>query len=131
MSGRILGAIERGISTFDQVLGEHMLGALGDADAEADCGLDRAQAVRQRDAGMQATGKIEQIVPAGLALAEHDELVAPEARHHVIGMHCMLEALGDADQQLIAGGVPIAIIDLLEVVEIEVKQRKRLVAGEG
>ena len=53
------------------------------------------------------------------------ELVAAQARRHVAIAHAAPDALRHREQQGIAGGVAEGVVDLLEAVEIEVKDGKR------
>src|SRR4051812_48079636 len=59
-------------------------------------------------------------LPGGLdALEQHGELVAAEARRGVAGADAGGEALADLEQDLVAGGVAEAVVDRLEVVEVD------------
>ena len=62
--------------------------------------------------------------------AEDGELVAAEAGDEVGVAHGGLEPLRDLDQQAVAGLVPEAVVDDLEVVEVEEEDGDRL-AGVG
>ena len=57
-------------------------------------------------------------------LEQHGELVAAEARGGVAGADAGVEALGDGQQDLVAGGVAEAVVDRLEVVEVEEDDRQ-------
>ncbi len=54
---------------------------------------------------------------------EQRELVAAEAGHHVGVAHRAAQDAADGDQQLVAGVVAEAVVDLLEVVEVEQQHR--------
>ena len=56
-------------------------------------------------------------------LDEHRELVAAEAGHRVAGADRVAQPVGDLDQQLVAGGVAEAVVDLLEAVEVQEQDR--------
>ena len=56
---------------------------------------------------------------------EHRELVSPEAGHGVAGADGAAEAVGDLDQQTVAGLVTVAVVDQFESVEIEEQHRER------
>ena len=58
------------------------------------------------------------------------ELVAAEPGDQVVPGEGG-EPLGDADQHLVAGGVPVPVVDLLEVVEVEHHGDQRLAGGVG
>ena len=50
---------------------------------------------------------------------QHGELVAAVARHQRLALQGHADALGEADQQQIAGGVAEAVVDQLEAVQVE------------
>ncbi len=52
-------------------------------------------------------------------LEQHRELVAAEARQGVALAHARPDAASDLDQHLVAGGVAEAVVDGLEIVEVE------------
>ena len=72
-----------------------------------------------------AVGDGERHAEAGRVGQQDRELVATEARDDVAGAQRIAHAVGDGDQQLVAGGVAQAVVDQLEVVEIE-EQHDRL-----
>jgi hypothetical protein len=55
---------------------------------------------------------------------QHDEFVAADARDHVGGAHVADKHSGDRLEHGVAGGVAMAIVDRLEVVEIEKNKRR-------
>ena len=63
-------------------------------------------------------------------LDHHRELVAAEARDHVLGAQARAQPRGDRHQQLVAGGVAEAVVDGLEVVEVD-EQHRELAAPVG
>ena len=71
-------------------------------------------------AGIGHVGDIEQ---------EDAELIAAETGGDVARPQARSEALGDDDEQLVAGGVAEAVVDGLEVVEVEEHRRDRAGAG--
>jgi hypothetical protein len=60
------------------------------------------------------------------AAHEHGELVAAQARHGVVAARDRLQPLAEHPQQLIARGVALRVVDLLEAVEVEADDRQRL-----
>ncbi len=62
-------------------------------------------------------------------LLEHDELVAAEPRHEILGPQHLAQASGDRAQQLVAAGVTECVVDLLELVEIDEQQRRQLLGA--
>ena len=57
------------------------------------------------------------------AREEHRELVAPQPRGYVRVPDPLRDHLGHAPQDLVAGGVPDRVVDLLEAVEVDHQQR--------
>src|SRR5690606_28002269 len=57
------------------------------------------------------------------AFEQDAELVAAEARDHVVRAQPRLHELRDLAQQLVAGGVAERVVDDLELVEVEVQER--------
>lgn len=72
-------------------------------------------------------------VGLGHPVADDDELVAPEPGQGVTRPDHGLQALRHQDQQLVAGGVPDAVVDHLELVDVEEQCRDRTggPAGQG
>ena len=64
-------------------------------------------------------------------LGEHGELVAAEARDRVSGAQRLLDPGGHGGEQLVAGGVAEAVVDELELVEVEEEHRDRGLAPAG
>ena len=62
---------------------------------------------------------------------QHGELVATQARDHVVGTHMLAQALADTAQHQVAGIVAVTVVDRLEVVEIDQHQRHRLATAIG
>ena len=58
---------------------------------------------------------------------EQGELVATEPGDHVARPQLFDDPLGDRDQQLVAGGMALRVVDDLEVVEVEEDDDRRLV----
>ena len=59
-------------------------------------------------------------------LDHHGELVAAEPCTRVLGTDARLEPLRDLDEQLVAGRVAEAVVDRLEVVEIDEQDREEV-----
>ena len=101
--------------------------ASGQADADADA--DRLAVDRDRVA--TPSGGCASRSAAGVALgeagAEHRELVAAHPGHDVDIADDAADALGDAHQHPVARLVAEAVVDRLEVVEVDVEQRARAV----
>jgi hypothetical protein len=56
---------------------------------------------------------------------EHGELVAAEPGRHVAGLQAAPQPLGHHPQDLVAGGVAEAVVDGLEVVQVQQEQGRR------
>ena len=122
-----LRRVHRDVRVAQQVFGAGVRGlAEGDPDARTRRDLHlvdlerrlqpRADPFRDRD------GR-----PLVVEVVEQDrELVPREARERVARAHARPEPRRDADEQLVAGSVPEAVVDGLEVVEVEQQDRDRL-----
>ena len=66
----------------------------------------------------------------GTRRQQQRELVAAEAGEQVPGAGEGAQPVGGQPQQLVAGGVPEGVVDLLELVDVEQQQRDRVVVGE-
>ena len=59
---------------------------------------------------------------ASRPLRDDDELVATEAGHGIHGPHAAVQALCHFDQQQVADGVTVLVVERLEVVQVEQDQ---------
>ena len=115
-----LGRVERRVDRLQELLG---LGAVvrstGDAHAGADVDAVAVDFVgRAEDLVEAACNDLE--LPAGAQrLDHHRELVAAEARDHVLRPERFAQALGYRLQEGVAGGVAERIVDVLELVEVD------------
>ena len=76
-----------------------------------------------------APGKARRILRRLDVLLEHDEFVAAEPRHEILGPQHRAQAVGDRAQQLVAAGMAQRVVDLLELVEIDEQQRRKLLGA--
>jgi hypothetical protein len=74
---------------------------------------------RPRQGVHQSAGQTFHGVRAGAVALDDGELVAPHARDAVLGAQLGTQTLGHDLQQFIAGGVPQAVIDILEMVQVQ------------
>ena len=65
----------------------------------------------------------QRVLLAAQVLAQQHELVAAEARRRVARPQHAAQPLGDRQQELVAGRVARAVVDDLEVVEVEEEHR--------
>ena len=66
----------------------------------------------------ESLGQLHRAVEVG-AGQQDGELVAAQPRDQVAGPHAAGEQRGDLSQRLVAAGVAVAVVDLLEVVDVE------------
>ena len=50
---------------------------------------------------------------------DYDEFLSPEAAHDVFGAHASLQKSGSFSQHRVTSLVPISVIEVLEMIEIE------------
>ena len=72
----------------------------------------------------QAVGRDERIAGIGVR-QQHSELVAADAEGPVPVAQRVADGVGHAQQQLVAGGVALVVVDHLEIVEVDEQQRHR------
>ena len=60
-----------------------------------------------------------------------DELISAEARERIFFAHRRLHAMGDGGQEFVADGVSVAVVDGLEVVEVETDNGEDAAAAHG
>ena len=80
---------------------------------------------------LDSFGDRDRVAHVGDVLQQHGELVAAEARDRVLGPHARLHALSDGDQQPVAGVVTEAVVDRLELVQVEEQDGDRGPAAVG
>ena len=100
-------------------------GIEGDADTCANTEGFVAHRVRLRDGGQHALHGAAQLI--GIAYMAHNqhEFVACQPRYNVLAPHDAFQPLGHFDQQQIATGMAVAIIDRLEAIQVEHAHRQR------
>jgi hypothetical protein len=121
-----LRQVHRDVRVPKQLLG--VASALAQRDPDARPDLDLMAPCRH---GL--TERLEDAPPdvgesRAVALDQDRELVAPQARDHVRLAQAARETVRHPDQQLIAGRVPVAVVDLLELVEVE-EEHRHLIAS--
>ena len=85
--------------------------------------------LQTRDQAQQLVGDQPRMGRLGL-WQQHRELVPAQARQHVRVAQLGRQRLGDPDDELVAGGVAEAVVDVFEVVEVDEQQRAaRVVAA--
>src|SRR3989344_2721500 len=103
---------------------QHLIGSVssgadhGDPDAAIDAeGLFAFGDVHFAQNLVEGVGQIHRIVAGDIA-REHSELIATEARDHVLLAYLGLQQFGDTNKKLVARGVSVRVIDLLELIEV-------------
>src|SRR3546814_2134777 len=94
----------------------------GDADAVP---LRAARAFDQGAA--QAFGDFDRIVQVVVGQADHEFLAAESRQQRVVRAQHLADALRGEPQAVIADQVAVAVVDALEMVEVDPQQRHRLV----
>ena len=134
-AARLLGVVHRGVGVAEQLLRALVARRRQrDADARADEHLGAAHDHRPDDGREQPLGDLDRLLARGLVgqvFAEDRELVAAEAGDGVAGPDHRLELARDRDQQLVAGVVAEAVVDVLEAVEVEEQRRRRSTSCAG
>ena len=129
-----LGPVHRGVGVADQQVGVDRLAGRrarhGDADAGADEVVDPAHRVGLGEGGGDAVGDRDRLVLVGEPVDEDAELIAAEAGDDVARPQVPAQARRHRSQQLVAGVVAHAVVDQLEVVEVEEEDPDRR-AGDG
>ena len=128
----ILGAIERQVGFGHHRLGVGDVSAIGNhADAGAGVNLIAVDGDRRRN---RSADLCRQRLGAGNVahvLLQQRELIAAKAGDHIGIAHAVLQPVGDDFQENVAGGMPQRIVDILEMIEIEIKHRESMSAAFG
>ena len=117
----LLGPVHGRVGVSEQGVGGVMgrRRGQGDADTGGDADLPALEGKGWGERLAQALGDHQGLALVVQILAEHHELVAPEAGHRVAGADDGSQPLGGAHQQFVAGGVAEAVVDQLEPVDVE------------
>ena len=120
-----LGLVQREVGAFHQLVGvEPVVGRDRDADGDAD--MDRLVLQRRRMTDDLDQASCQPLRRLRLRSAlEHGEFVAAETRDGVVLADILLQPRRDPAQQPVAGGVAEAVVDGLEIVEVEAQHRHR------
>ena len=121
--GVALSAIHGDVGLFEQRL---VVAAEGDPDARARIERRGAGLERPADLREQPLRDRDRVVRRHGLRQDDGELVAAEAGCRVSGPHRVLDALADLAQHRVAEVVSPAVVDPLEVVEVDVEQPGRV-----
>jgi len=117
------------VGVAQQLLGAGGAGdALGDPDAGLHHHLVAGHLERGAQPGADPLGHLDRVLHAGQVGQEHGELVTAHAGRGVAGAQAGPQALPGRQQQLVAGVVAEAVVDDLEVVQVQPQQEHRLPA---
>ena len=129
-----LGPVHGGVGVADQQVGVGRLARSRPGDGDPDAGADEVLAPPidegLGEGGGDAVGDRHRLVLVGEAVDEDPELVAAEAGDDVARAQVRPAAAARRPQQLVAGVVAEAVVDQLEVVEVEEEDPDRR-AGDG
>ncbi len=115
-----LGLIHGGVGVAHEI-GRQTVGIAGKHDPEARLGemLARAERERQLEGPNHAFCDVRSRGLVGNLLEQHDELIAAKARDRVTRAQGALQPRRDPHQQLVAGAMAEAVVDELEVVDVQ------------
>ena len=121
----LLCAVHRGVGIAEQGVRVLVAAAChGDADARAQEVRLVVDVERLGKGLLDALGYHQCVTAIADLLAQHDELVAAEAGHGVTQTQRRLNPAGDRLEQSVAGVVPEAVVDELEVVDVHEHDRR-------
>jgi hypothetical protein len=123
-----LGLVHRQVRVAEQILIRQPPVGGREADARADrerAAVDRDRLAQQRE---HALGRGRRLA-GGRVRQQHGELVAAEPRDEIAGAQRAAQAPRHLDEQRVARQVPEAVVDRLEVVEVDEQDGDRRPAG--
>ena len=121
-----LGPVEREVGVAQQLVGARAVDRCNrDADGQADDQRIAVDQVGIADLGDHSLGQRRDGIRRDAFGQDDGEFVAAEARKRVLVPQERRQPLADFDQQAVADMVAAAVIDGLELVEIEIEQRER------
>jgi len=121
---RGLGPVHGGVGVLDDRLGLRVRPGHRDAHAGGDVLLAAAERDRLQQRGHDAPDDLERRLLGGGVLAQGDELVTADARDGVAGAQRAAQPPRQGEQQLVADGVAQAVVDELEVVDVDEEHRR-------
>ncbi len=98
--------------------------AQADGDVDVVLSAQRDRLLQRLPQPLQQHG---QVVLAGEVLQHQHEFVTANARHRILRAQCVVQAMCHLDQHAVAGGVAVAVVDRLEVVQVEHAHRHQMV----
>lgn len=126
VAAHFLGAVQRHVGLPEQAVGvETELAVTADANAHRNVQCIAGQVIRRQQRVADVGGHRRRLGRVTDVQLQDREFIATQTRHHVAFADTGLDAPGDLLQQQIANRVAQRVIDPLEVVQIQVKHRKR------
>src|SRR5690242_20309169 len=96
----------------------------GDADRGAHIDAMSADDERRADRSEDPFGYCLQRIRVGSAGHDNSELVAAQAGNEIVLAHDLAQPPGDVENELIANMMTERVVDVLEVIEVDVKHRR-------
>ena len=127
----LLDPVHREVRAPQELLGVERVLRHGDPDARGHHDLFAAQAERRIEQPADALGRGQGVVEAADALEQHRELVTAEAGDGVRRARRVIDPRGCRRDQLVATRMSEAVIDELEVVEVDHQHGDPLGRAEG
>ena len=121
-----LGVVQRGIGPGENLIHAVARPPFADADApgERDAVLAGVERLR-REPAAQILGNLDRLRQSAM-LQEQRELVAAEPPDQGLGQECGPRAAAD---RLVSGFMPVGVVDVLEIVDIENDRRQASIGG--
>lgn len=127
----LLGLVHRRVGAFEGAFHALACAQRGDARAEGDHHLLLVGHEEfAREFALQAHQGLVGVVLGGFG-QQDDELFAAEARQHVLRAQVLAHDAGQVDERVVAGLVAEAVVELLEVVDVEQGDREPAAAALG
>ena len=126
ISAVLFGAVHRGIGVTQQRLGIVAIGGIQtDSHARGDAHLAALDVKRRLKRLHQLLGRQRRILGTVQILEHYNEFVTADARDSVVRADGANESPGQLLEQCIAGGMTKAVVDVLEVIQVDEHQREQ------
>ena len=123
--GGVLDLVHRDVGILPQRLeAAAVLGIQADADRGGGEHFRSVDVERRAQPLLQEIDVVGDFGLAGDRAQQHQELVAADPRQRVGGAQFVADPLGELDQQGVADGVAVIVVDVLEIVDVEKRQRE-------
>ena len=123
--GVVLGAVHRAVGVTAQFLiGQAVLRMDAHPDGGRGEDLERFDVKRLLQVGQDLLDDRADLLVALDRIEQQQEFIPADARQHVAAAQPLGDAVGDLQEQRIADGVAIVVVDVLEVVEVDEGERE-------